>query len=1419
MPTSFSNAVTFATGSLPTSVSIADLNGDGKADLAVANSGSNTVSVMLGNGDGTFRTLENDATGTKPVFVSIADVNNDGEKDLLAVMWNTTANPPNVSGGLSVLLGVGDGTFRPQIQNYASGSAPEALAINDFNRDGKLDVAITANMEGFISYGVGKGDGTFGFGMVLPAGSGPWGIASEDFNRDGNPDLVVANSNSNNVSVLLGSGNFSFSAQTYATGVAPTAVVIADFNGDGKTDLAVTDLSSTNNVSILIGKGDGSFKAQSAYTVGITPYSIAIADFNVDGKADIVTASNGSNILSIMLGNGDGTFQAETLITSADRNSSVAVADVNGDGKADIVTTNSRNDTISVFLNTSKSAPTFTSASTAAVAENVSTTTTAYIAKAVSADGAAQLMYSISGGADASLFNINTSTGAVTFKASPNYEAPNDFGGNNVYDIILQASDGLQTSGQAVSISLTNVNEPPVIISAGAVSTLEQISSSTAVYIVLASDPDAGSTISYKISGGADASLFNINSSTGAVTFKSSPCFGMPSDAGSNNIYDIIVQASDGVATAVKTVTIDVLNNGNLPVPSKQWTKLIGTTGSDSAYAITIGPDGSIYVGGHVSGSLDGQPYAGGNADSVLVKLNPDGSKAWTRLLGGAGSDATLAITTGRDGAIYVGGYTTANLDGQTNNGIDDGFISKFNSDGARAWTKLIGTPGLDYVNALTTGADGALYVAGRTTGSLDGQTNIGSDQSFLIKFNPDGSKVWSQFLGATGSTIASELSTGLDGSIYIAGYTNINIDGQLNNGSYDSFITKYNADGNKAWTKLLGTTGTEYPSGLITGADGAIYISGYTSGNLSGEANTSGTASFLTKYYPDGSRVWTKLVVSQGYITSSALSTGVDGAIYVDGYASGNLDEQINSGGDDAFLIKFNPDGSKVWTKLLGSAGTDQATALTTGIDGAIYLTGLTSASFDGQSFNGGTFDAFVTKFSASAPNILSPATISVSENVPITTPVYTALATDPDVGTVITYYLSGGIDAARFNINPTTGAVTFKLSPDFEAPTDSGANNVYDIMVRASDGSLYADKAVSIIVTDVKEALANASVHGASYFWKSNTSGQHALLSGVNVTALGGAPSAEGANAPIQIKNVVRDVAGHVTADVFAHVISSMDAFDLNLDVGGGSNVTFTSTLDATSWPVYWSASGSSVLASGFSMTAASAGDIKLGTLSFDAGASSATHIAIKSGTDIALNNIATYAAPFSYVSAQGVTGADGGYSVSALDPGSYALTASRSTNDIGNAISSSDALAALKLSVALNPNATVNGSQAPVSPFQYMAADINGDGRITSSDALSILKMAVHLNGAATPEWMFVEETRDLSGISRTSAAWDHNISANVQGDTTANLAGFIKGDVNGSWTPPAGTQYVETSDPTHFTNLNSVFHIPLSEWAIA
>ncbi|MDT9191100.1 MAG: Calx-beta domain-containing protein, partial [Limnospira sp. PMC 894.15] len=176
-------------------------------------------------------------------------------------------------------------------------------------------------------------------------------------------------------------------------------------------------------------------------------------------------------------------------------------------------------------------------------------------------------------------------------------------------------------------------------------------------------------------------------------------------------------------------------------------------------------------------------------------KYQPDGTKAWTRLLGTWGGDYAWALTTGRDGSIYVAGTTWGNLDGQTNSGGYDAFISRFQPDGTKDWTRLLGTWGDDYASDLTTGSDGSIYVAGRTQGDLDGQTNSGRSDAFITRFQPDGTKDWTRLLGTWGDDSANALTTGSDGSIYVAGWTGGDLGGQTNSSGGDAFITKLIVD------------------------------------------------------------------------------------------------------------------------------------------------------------------------------------------------------------------------------------------------------------------------------------------------------------------------------------------------------------------------------------------------------------------------------------------------------------------------------------------------------------------------------------------------------------------------------------------------------------------------------------------------
>jgi uncharacterized protein (TIGR03437 family) len=301
-------------------LAVGDFNGDGKLDLAAVALFTSNVSVLLGKGDGTFQPPLNFPVGQDPIalvsddaFIAVGDLNGDGKPDL--IVGNQSANT------VAVLLGNGDGSFKAAI-SFAVAGTPQSLAVGDFNGDGKLDLAV-ATGESFgvfplpgkdgVSVLLGKGDGSFQPAVNFAAGMYPVSLVVSDFNGDGKSDLAVANYDSNDVSVLLGKGDGTFQpAVSVAVGENPTSIRPGDFNGDGKPDLAVANYGSSNNISVLLSRGDGAFQPALNLTSGgccvLNTDSIAVGDFNGDGKLDLALANSFAQNLSVWLGNGDGTF-------------------------------------------------------------------------------------------------------------------------------------------------------------------------------------------------------------------------------------------------------------------------------------------------------------------------------------------------------------------------------------------------------------------------------------------------------------------------------------------------------------------------------------------------------------------------------------------------------------------------------------------------------------------------------------------------------------------------------------------------------------------------------------------------------------------------------------------------------------------------------------------------------------------------------------------------------------------------------------------------------------------------------------------------------------------------------------------------------------------------------------------------------
>jgi hypothetical protein len=337
----------YSAGLLPAEVVALDANGDGRPDLAVWGGygvgAYFSVTVLLNQGFGRFPGALAYPVVQYPWTAAVGDFNGDGKPDIAVASVTTNSGGQDTGGVVSVLLNNGDGTFPPRVDT-ATSTFPLVIAPGDFNGDGKLDLLVVEGTQTneLLSTWLGNGDGTFqnNISQVLPAFARS--LAVGDFNHDGKLD-VAATVGSGGVSVFLGLGNGAFAAPVVYPAGPPTAplannVIAADFNGDGNLDLAATAIQG---ISVLLGKGDGTFLPYSvALPTSVTLpelFLLAVGDFNGDGKPDLViTPGNGT--IGVALGNGDGTFQQPTGFfgTSILGLSSPIVGDFNGDGKLDI---------------------------------------------------------------------------------------------------------------------------------------------------------------------------------------------------------------------------------------------------------------------------------------------------------------------------------------------------------------------------------------------------------------------------------------------------------------------------------------------------------------------------------------------------------------------------------------------------------------------------------------------------------------------------------------------------------------------------------------------------------------------------------------------------------------------------------------------------------------------------------------------------------------------------------------------------------------------------------------------------------------------------------------------------------------------------------------------------------------------------
>jgi hypothetical protein len=378
----------------------------------------------------------------------------------------------------------------------------------------------------------------------------------------------------------------------------------------------------------------------------------------------------------------------------------------------------------------------------------------------------------------------------------------------------------------------------------------------------------------------------------------------------------------------------------------------------------------------------------------VLSSSANSQSLEWTKLLGSTSGEDGQDVAVDSFGNIYITGGTDGNLGGETNAGGIDMFLGKYDPSGRLLWVKLLGTASHEYSFGVTVDINDNIYVTGNTNGNLGGEINAGGADMFLAKYNGSGTLLWIKLLGTVSSDSGTSVITDSSGNIYVTGCT----DGGM-------LLVKYNESGTLLWIKLLGDdsylgrdinvdlSGNIYVSGtrLINGEyDGAgsllwdrflggteldinygnaidksgnLYVTGITIGDLGGEINAGGCDMFLAKYNESGTLLWLKLLGTESFESGRGVTVGMDGNIYVTGYTSGNLGGQTNAGDFDVFIAKYTDAGTLMWVKLYGSALDEYVGKITSDKSGNIFITGRTRGSF-GSETNSGLFDVFLMKY-----------------------------------------------------------------------------------------------------------------------------------------------------------------------------------------------------------------------------------------------------------------------------------------------------------------------------------------------------------------------------------------------------------------------------------------------------------------------
>ncbi|MDE5075329.1 MAG: cadherin-like domain-containing protein [Trichodesmium sp. St5_bin2_1] len=526
--------------------------------------------------------------------------------------------------------------------------------------------------------------------------------------------------------------------------------------------------------------------------------------------------------------------------------------------------------------------------------------------------------------------------------------------------------------------------------------------------------------------------------------------------------------------------------------------KNIGDRGDDKGYGIATDSNGNVWVTGYfnsrsidIDGNGTNDLTSDGGEDSYVAKFDSNGKFQWAQNIGSSSNDRGLGIATDSDGNVLATGYFSGSIDidgngtdDLTSNGGQDSYIAKFDRDGNFLWAQNIGGSNGDKGHSIAADRDGNVLATGyfRDSIDIDGNdindlTSNGQRDSYVAKFDKNGNFLWAQNIGGVGDENGRGITTHSDGNVWITGYFDaaIDIDGDANNdlstnGSSDSYIAKFDIDGNFQWAKNIGGSNGDRGTGIATDKDGNVLATGYFQGSMDIDedgtddlTSNGGQDGYMVKFDRDGNFLSGQNIGGESNDNSRSITTDSKGNVWATGYFEGSMDidgddtdDLTSNGGLDSYVAKFNSDGDFQWAKNLGGRRRDRGFAIARDNDGNVWATGYVNGSIDidkngtNDLISNARDDIYIIKFSennlVNNPPVADDESFTMDEDgTPVTLDLLTGdtdLENDPlniksINGTELTSATTQTITVPNGTVNVAgDDTITFAPDPDYNGP-----------------------------------------------------------------------------------------------------------------------------------------------------------------------------------------------------------------------------------------------------------------------------------------------------------------------------------------------------------------------------------------------